>query len=109
MCSHIDGISIAKVLVDGGAAVSLMPYSLYRKLRKQDDELVNTNMTLGGVGTDNSIKVKGVTFVELIIGTMTFASAFFVADVEGNYSLILGRDWILNQCVPSTLYQKLLQ
>jgi hypothetical protein len=28
---HIDGISIAKMLVDGGAAVNLMPYSLYRK------------------------------------------------------------------------------
>jgi hypothetical protein len=34
---HIDGIPIAKMLVDGGAAVNLMPYSLYRKLGKQDD------------------------------------------------------------------------
>jgi hypothetical protein len=31
---HIDGISIAKMLVDGGVAVNLMPYSLYRKLGK---------------------------------------------------------------------------
>jgi hypothetical protein len=31
---HIDGIPIAKMLVDGGAAVNLMPYSLYRKLGK---------------------------------------------------------------------------
>jgi hypothetical protein len=107
---HVDGIPIAKMLVDGGAAENLMSYSLYRKLGKQDDELVKTNMTLIGVGTDNSIKVKGVTSVELIIGTKTFASAFFVADVEGNYSLILGRDWIhANQCVPSTLHQMLLQ
>jgi hypothetical protein len=53
---HIDGIPIAKMLVDGGAAVNLMPYSLYRKLGKQDDELVKTNMTLSGVGTDSSIK-----------------------------------------------------
>jgi hypothetical protein len=29
---HIDGIPIAKMLVDGGAAVNLMPYSFYRKL-----------------------------------------------------------------------------
>jgi hypothetical protein len=40
MRGHIDGIPIAKMLVDGGAAVNLMPYSLYRKLGKQDDELV---------------------------------------------------------------------
>jgi hypothetical protein len=31
---HIDGIPIAKMLVDGGATVNLMPYSLYRKLGK---------------------------------------------------------------------------
>jgi hypothetical protein len=55
---HIDGIPIAKMLVDGGAAVNLMPYSLYRKLGKQDDKLVKTNMTLSGVGTDSSIKAR---------------------------------------------------
>jgi hypothetical protein len=91
---HIDGIPIAKTLIDGGAAVNLMPYSLYRKLEKQDDELVKTNMTLSGVGTDSSIKDKGVTSVELTIETKTLAVAFFIANVEGNYSLILVRDWI---------------
>ena len=67
-------------------------------------------MTLSGVRTDSSIKVMGVTSVELTIGTKTLAAAFFVADVEGNYSLTLGRDWIYaNQCVPSMLHQMLLQ
>jgi hypothetical protein len=107
---HIDGIPIAKMLVDGGTSVNLMPYSLYRKLGKQDDELVKTNMTLNGVRTDSSIKAMGVTFVELTIGTKTLAAAFFVADAEGNYSLILGRDWInANQCIPSILHQMLIQ
>jgi hypothetical protein len=107
---HIDGIPIAKMLVDGGADVNLMPYSLYRKLGKQDDKLVKTNMTLSGVGTDSSIKARGVTSVELTIGTKIHAAAFFVADVEGNYSLILGRDWIhANQCIPSILHQMLIQ
>jgi hypothetical protein len=107
---HIDGIPIAKMLVDGGAAVNLMPYSLYRKLGKQDDELVKTNMTLSDVGTDSSIRSRGVTSVELTIGTKTLAVAFFIADVEGNYSLILDRDWIhANQCIPSTLHQMLIQ
>jgi hypothetical protein len=81
---HIDGILIAKMLVDGGAVVNLKPYSLYRKLGKQDDELVKTNMTLNGVGTDSSIKARGVTSVELTIETKTLVDAFFVADVEEN-------------------------
>jgi hypothetical protein len=110
VCGHIDGISIAKMLVDGGAVVNLMPYSLYRKLGKQDEKLVMTNMALSGVGTDSSIKARGVTSVELTIGTKNLAAAFFFADVEGNYSLILGRDWIhANQCIPSTLHQMLIQ
>jgi CO dehydrogenase/acetyl-CoA synthase gamma subunit (corrinoid Fe-S protein) len=61
-----------------------MPYLLYRKLGKQDDELVKTNMNLNGVGTDSSIKAKGVTSFELTIETKTLAVAFFVAGVEGN-------------------------
>jgi hypothetical protein len=81
---HINGTPIAKMLVDGGATVNLMRYSLYRKLEKQDDELVKTNMALSGVGTDSSIKAKGVTSIELTIRTKTLAAAFFVTDIEGN-------------------------
>jgi hypothetical protein len=107
---HINVIPIAKMLVDGGTTMNLMPYSLYRKLVKQDDELVKTNITLSGVGTNSSIKDNGVTSVELTIKTKTLAAAFFIANIEGNYSLILDRDWIhANQCVPSTLHQMLLQ
>jgi hypothetical protein len=82
VCRHIDGIQIAKMLVDRGAVMNLIPYSLYRKLGKQDDKLVKTNMTLNGVGTDSSIKSKGVTSIELTIGTKTLTIAFFITDVE---------------------------
>lgn len=51
-----------------------------------------TNITLSGLRRNSSIKAKGVTSVELIIRTKTLAIAFFVAEVEGNYSIILGRD-----------------
>jgi hypothetical protein len=67
-------------------------------------------MTLSIVGIEGLIKAKGVTSVELTIGTKTLDVAFFVADIEGNYSIILGIDWIhANQCVYSTLHQMLLQ
>jgi hypothetical protein len=53
---------------------------------------------------------KGVISVELIIGSKTLATAFFVAEAQGNFSLILGRDWIHgNKCAPSTLHQMLIQ
>ena len=48
--------------------------------------------------------------MELTVGCKTLATTFFVSKVQGNFSLILGRDWIhANQCVPSILHQFLIQ
>jgi hypothetical protein len=47
---HIDGRSISRMLVDGSAAVNLIPYSIFKKLGREDDELVKTNLILNGVG-----------------------------------------------------------
>jgi hypothetical protein len=48
--------------------------------------------------------------MELSIGSKTLAIAFFVTDVQGSYSLILGCDWIhADCCVPSSLDQFLIQ
>ena len=48
--------------------------------------------------------------MKLTIGSKTLATVFFVAEVQGSYSLILGREWIHgNRCVPSSLHQFLIQ
>jgi hypothetical protein len=47
---HIDGKSVSRMLVDSGAAVNLMSYSIFKKLGREDDELVKTNLMLNGVG-----------------------------------------------------------
>ena len=48
--------------------------------------------------------------MELTVGSKTLATTFFIAEVQGNYNVILGRDWVLaNQCVPSTIHQFLIQ
>ena len=67
-------------------------------------------MTISGVGGGEPIPRKGVTSMELTIGSKTLATTFFVAEVQGSYNLILGRDWIHdNRCVPSSLHQLLIQ
>jgi hypothetical protein len=97
------------MLVDGGAAVNLMPYSVFKKLGREDDDLVKTNLTLNGVG-GNPMEARGVISMELTVGSKSLATAFFVVEVQGNYSVILGRDWIhANRCIPSTLHQFLIQ
>jgi hypothetical protein len=48
---HIDGKPISRMLIDGSAAVKLMSYSIFKKLGREDDELMKTNLTLNGVGS----------------------------------------------------------
>jgi hypothetical protein len=47
---HIDGKPTSRMLVDGDAAVNLMSYSVFKKLGREDDELVKANLTLNGMG-----------------------------------------------------------
>jgi hypothetical protein len=110
MKGHINGKPISRMLEDGGAIVNLMPYSLFKKLGGSDDELIKTNMTVSGVGGGEPMGAKGVVSMELTVGSKTLATSFFVTETQGNFSLILGCDWIhVNQCVPSTLHQFLIQ
>jgi hypothetical protein len=70
---------------------------------------VKTNLMLNNVG-GNLMKARGVIFIELTVGRKSLATAFFVIEMQGNYSIILGRDWIhANHCIPSTLHQFLIQ
>jgi hypothetical protein len=48
--SHIDGKSISRMLINGDATVNLMSYSIFKKLGREDDELVKTILTLNSVG-----------------------------------------------------------
>jgi hypothetical protein len=106
---HIDGKPISRMLIDGGVAVNLMPYSVFKKLGREDDELMKTNLTLNGMG-DNQMEARGVVSMELTIGSKLLSTAFFIIEMQGNYSIILGHDWIhTNHCIPSTLHQFLIQ
>ena len=107
MRGHIEGKPVSCMLVDSGAIVNLMPYSLYKMLGGTDEELIKTNMTVSGVGAGDPIVAKGVASIELTVGSKTISIAFFFSEVQGNFSLILGRDWI--QCMPSSLHQFLIQ
>jgi hypothetical protein len=47
---HIDGKRISRMLIDGGTTVNLMSYTIFKKLGWEDDELMNTNLRLNGMG-----------------------------------------------------------
>nr|AAP52537.1 retrotransposon protein, putative, unclassified [Oryza sativa Japonica Group]AAX95554.1 Reverse transcriptase (RNA-dependent DNA polymerase), putative [Oryza sativa Japonica Group]AAX95572.1 Reverse transcriptase (RNA-dependent DNA polymerase), putative [Oryza sativa Japonica Group] len=106
---YVNGKPMSKMIVDGGAAVNLMPYATFRKLGRNAEDLIKTNMVLKDFG-GNPSETKGVLNVELTVGSKTIPTTFFVIDGKGSYSLLLGRDWIhANCCIPSTMHQCLIQ
>jgi hypothetical protein len=105
---HIDMKPISKMLMNGGAAILLMPYSVFKKLEREDDKLMKTNLMLNDVG-GNPMEARGVISMELTVGSKSLAITFFIVEVQGKYSVILGRDWIhANRCIPSILHQFLI-
>jgi len=108
MKGFIDGKPMTKMLVDGGAAVNLMPYTMFRKIGKGPRDLLGTDMMLKDFG-GNASKTRGAVNVKLTIRSKTLPTTFFVIDGKGTYSLLLGRDWIhANCCIPSTMHQCLI-
>jgi hypothetical protein len=106
---HIDGKPISRMLIDSGAAVNLMSYFVFKKFGRKDNEPVKTNLTLNDVG-GNSMEAQGVISMELTVGSKSLTIAFFVVEVQGNYNVILGHDWIhANHCILFTLHQFLIQ
>jgi hypothetical protein len=56
------------------------------------------------------MEAKDVVSMELTIGSKSLTTALFIIEVQENYSVILGHDWIhINHCIPSTLHQFLIQ
>jgi hypothetical protein len=102
---HLDRTSIGHMLVDGGASINILPLSLFKKLSHVEGDFKRTNLSLSGFAGDPT-EAKGIICKEVMVGSKTVPTAFFVVDVKGSYNVLLGRDWIhANGCVPSTLHQ----
>uniref|UniRef100_J3MEC9 Uncharacterized protein n=1 Tax=Oryza brachyantha TaxID=4533 RepID=J3MEC9_ORYBR len=78
---HINGRPVIRMLVDGGATVNLMPYSVFKRMGKEDSELLKTNLTLNGF-TGEPTEAKGIISMELTIGSKTLPTTFFVTEVQ---------------------------
>jgi hypothetical protein len=106
---YINGHPVNKMLVDTGAAVNIMPYSVLRWLGCSAEDLIKTNITLSDVNGQAS-EVQGVLNVDLTVGSITIPTSFFIISSKSTYTVLLGRDWIHSNCyIPSTMHQCLIQ
>ncbi|KAM1224307.1 hypothetical protein ACFX2G_044186 [Malus domestica] len=106
--AHIEGYPVSKVFVDCGATVNIMPVNIMKALRRFNDELIPSGITMSSFVEDKS-QTKGVLPLAVNITGRNHMTAFFIVDSKTEYNALLGRDWIhLTSCIPSSLYQMLV-
>jgi hypothetical protein len=106
---YINGEPVNKMLVDTGAAVNIMPYSVLHQLGCSTGDLIKTNIMLSDFNGQTS-EAQGILNVDLTVGSKTVLTSFFVVNSKSTYTVLLGRDWIhANCCIPSTMHQCVIQ
>lgn len=97
-----------KVFVVDSATANLMPYTLFKKMGKCDDDLRQHNMVLSNYEGKTS-NILGVIQVDLAVGTTTRSTLFMVINSRENLNLLLGREWIHGiGAIPSIVHQRLI-
>jgi hypothetical protein len=94
---YINGQPVNKMLVDTGAAVNIMPYSVLHRLGRSTGDLIKTNVTLSDFNGQTS-EAQGVLSVDLTIGNKNVPTSFFIINSKSTYNILLGRDWIHTNC-----------
>jgi hypothetical protein len=106
---YINCQPVNKMLVDTGAAINIMPYSVLHRLGRSTGDLIKTNITLSDFNGQTS-EAQGVLSVDLTIGSNAIPTSFFIINSKSTYNVLLGRDWIhANCCIPSRMHQCLIQ
>jgi len=98
---------VAKVLIDNGSSLNVMPKTTLEKLPFSASRLKPSSMVVQAFdGTRR--EVMGEIDIPIQIGPHTYNVVFQVMDINPTYSYLLGRPWIhALGVVPSTLHQKL--
>jgi hypothetical protein len=106
---YINGHPVNKMLVNTGAAVNIMPYSVLRRLGRSAEDLIKTNVALSDFNGQAS-EAQVALNVDLTVGRKTVPTSFFIINSKSTYTVLLGRDWIhVNCCIPSMMHQCLIQ
>ncbi|KAL1339335.1 hypothetical protein AAHE18_U028600 [Arachis hypogaea] len=104
----LNEFKINKVLIDGGAAISLLPERMLKKVVKHPDELVRMNIDVTNF-SGTSTPAKGLVTLTVKVGSSERHSVFVVVPSKASYNALLGRDWIhCMGAVPSTVHQSVL-
>jgi hypothetical protein len=82
MRGYVNGKPLTKMFLDGGDAVNVMPYTTFRKLGMGPGDLTPTSIILNDFA-GNPSDTKGCVHVDLMIGSKTLLTTFFVIEGKG--------------------------
>ena len=106
--AYFNGKPVSKLLVDIRSIVNVMPLRMFRALGRSISNLIETKVSVSTF-TREITKTLGVLSIDIIVGSKTSLSTFFVINSTTNYNALLRRGWIhANWCVSSSLHQFLL-
>jgi len=98
---------MAKVLIDNGSSLNVMPKSMLEKLSFNAFHLRPSSMVVCAFD-GNCQEVRGEIDLPVQIGPHTSRVTFQVMDINPAYNCLLGHPWIHSVgVIPSTLHQKL--
>jgi hypothetical protein len=88
---HINNILLNKMFMNNKVMMNQLPYLLYTRFGRSDDELIKIKRTISGVGGGKH-STKGFVLMDLIVERRTLTTTFFIKEVQGSYNTILERD-----------------
>ncbi|KAM1405500.1 hypothetical protein ACFX2F_000328 [Malus domestica] len=106
VAAHLEGAPFKIILIDGGAAVNVLPSKQMRKMGRGTGDLIPTELTVSSF-SGAITKTHGVLPLDVDLGSKQIMLAFFVVDCTSTYGALLGRDWIHQSlAIPFTLHQQ---
>ncbi|RDX60418.1 hypothetical protein CR513_61438, partial [Mucuna pruriens] len=100
------GYMIARVLIDNGSSLNVLPKATLDKLASIDAQLKASPVVVRAFDGSKR-EVMGEISLPILIGPVLFNIDFQVMDIHPAYSCLLGRPWIhAAGAVPSSLHQQ---
>ncbi|XP_070674744.1 uncharacterized protein [Malus domestica] len=106
VAAHLEGVPFKRVLIDGGAAVNVLPAKQMKKIGRGIKDLIPIDLTVSSF-SGTITRTHGILPLEVDLGSKQIMLVFFVVDCTSTYGALLGRDWIhQGLAIPSTLHQQ---
>jgi len=96
-----------KILVDGGAALNILPRSMLWRFGRNVEDLIPHNIVVADF-CGKPLDSKGAICLDVFVGSKRRPTEFLVISSLANFNMLLGKEWIHKVvAIKSPVHQKL--